>query len=348
MIAMALSCNPSLLIADEPTTALDVTIQAQILELMKRLQRDSRLVDRPDHARHGRRVRARRAGHRHVRRPASSRRGQGGASSATRSTRTPGGCSDSIPRARPAARAPARRRSPARRPRRSHLPPGLPRSSRAAATASTLCATRPELLERVAPGRARRVPSRPGGARRRCGRKTRVSANGERAARGRRPRQALPGARGASPGRGRRRPCRRRRVARGAARRDARHRRRVRLRQVDAGPAPRAALEPTSGTLRFDGDDITPLSRRELRPYRRELQMIFQDPYASLNPRKRVGQIVADPLEIHGVGSRDEIRAARAGAARGRRPLAAPRQPLSRTSSPAASASASASPAPSR
>ncbi len=68
-------------------------------------------------------------------------------------------------------------------------------------------------------------------------------------------------------------------------------------------------LEPTSGTIRFDGDDITTLSRRELRPYRRELQMIFQDPYASLNPRKRVGQIIADPFEIHGIGSSDEIRA---------------------------------------
>ena len=67
-------------------------------------------------------------------------------------------------------------------------------------------------------------------------------------------------------------------------------------------------LDPTSGTVRFRGDDITALSHGDLRPYRRELQMIFQDPYASLNPRRRVGQIIADPLEIHGVGSRDEVR----------------------------------------
>jgi oligopeptide/dipeptide ABC transporter ATP-binding protein len=67
-------------------------------------------------------------------------------------------------------------------------------------------------------------------------------------------------------------------------------------------------LEPTGGTVRFRGDDITRLSRTELRPYRRELQMIFQDPYASLNPRKRVGQIIADPLEIHGDGSRNDVR----------------------------------------
>jgi oligopeptide transport system ATP-binding protein len=57
--------------------------------------------------------------------------------------------------------------------------------------------------------------------------------------------------------------------------------------------------EPTSGTIRFRGTDITTLSRRRLRPFRREMQMIFQDPYASLNPRKRVGQIVADPFQIH-------------------------------------------------
>ena len=67
-------------------------------------------------------------------------------------------------------------------------------------------------------------------------------------------------------------------------------------------------LDPTRGIIRFRGDDITKLSHRELQPYRRELQMIFQDPYASLNPRRRVGQIVADPLEIHGVGSRDEVK----------------------------------------
>jgi oligopeptide transport system ATP-binding protein len=66
--------------------------------------------------------------------------------------------------------------------------------------------------------------------------------------------------------------------------------------------------EPTSGTVRFDGTDITKLSRSALRPFRREMQMIFQDPYASLNPRKRVIQIVGDPLRIHRTGSEQEIR----------------------------------------
>ncbi|HET9288818.1 MAG TPA: dipeptide ABC transporter ATP-binding protein [Gaiella sp.] len=62
-------------------------------------------------------------------------------------------------------------------------------------------------------------------------------------------------------------------------------------------------LEPTSGTVRFDGRDITSVAQRDLRSVRRELMMIFQDPYASLNPRKRVGFIVAEPLEIHGLGT---------------------------------------------
>jgi len=67
-------------------------------------------------------------------------------------------------------------------------------------------------------------------------------------------------------------------------------------------------LDPTSGTVRFDGKDLTALSEREMRPYRRELQMIFQDPYASLNSRKRVGAIVGEPLEVHRIGTDAERR----------------------------------------
>jgi oligopeptide/dipeptide ABC transporter ATP-binding protein len=58
-------------------------------------------------------------------------------------------------------------------------------------------------------------------------------------------------------------------------------------------------LDPTSGTIRFDGRDITKASQRALRPVRREMQMIFQDPYSSLNPRKTIGQIVGAPYAIH-------------------------------------------------
>jgi oligopeptide transport system ATP-binding protein len=58
-------------------------------------------------------------------------------------------------------------------------------------------------------------------------------------------------------------------------------------------------LDPTDGTITFDGRDITRLTRSEMRPIRRDMMMIFQDPYASLNPRKRVGFIVGEALQIH-------------------------------------------------
>ncbi len=65
-------------------------------------------------------------------------------------------------------------------------------------------------------------------------------------------------------------------------------------------------LDPTSGRLRYRGREIGALSERELRPFRRELQMVFQDPVASLNPRRSVGESVADPLRA--AGERDEGR----------------------------------------
>ncbi|MGB7587102.1 MAG: dipeptide ABC transporter ATP-binding protein [Solirubrobacterales bacterium] len=67
-------------------------------------------------------------------------------------------------------------------------------------------------------------------------------------------------------------------------------------------------LEPTSGSVRFDGREIAGASRREMRPLRREMQMIFQDPYASLNPRKRVGQIIGDPMRFNDIVSGDGVR----------------------------------------
>ncbi|MDX6263112.1 MAG: peptide/nickel transport system ATP-binding protein, partial [Kribbellaceae bacterium] len=61
--------------------------------------------------------------------------------------------------------------------------------------------------------------------------------------------------------------------------------------------------EPTGGTIRFQGSDITHLSRQKMRPFRREVQMIFQDPFSSLNPRQTIGTIIAAPFEIQGVKS---------------------------------------------
>lgn len=60
-------------------------------------------------------------------------------------------------------------------------------------------------------------------------------------------------------------------------------------------------LEPSGGVVRFDGTDITHLSEARLRPMRRRFQMIFQDPMSSLNPRHRVGTIIAEPLHLHGL-----------------------------------------------
>lgn len=65
-------------------------------------------------------------------------------------------------------------------------------------------------------------------------------------------------------------------------------------------------LEPTDGQVIFQGIQIGHFGTRSMRPLRREMQMVFQDPYASLNPRKRVGTIVSDPMRIHNLGNRAE------------------------------------------
>ena len=58
-------------------------------------------------------------------------------------------------------------------------------------------------------------------------------------------------------------------------------------------------IEPTSGAIRFDGDDITRRSQRSLRKLRPRMQMVFQDPYGSLNPRRRIGDLIAEPMRVH-------------------------------------------------
>jgi oligopeptide transport system ATP-binding protein len=97
-------------------------------------------------------------------------------------------------------------------------------------------------------------------------------------------------------------------------------------------------LTPTAGEIRFEGNDITGLDKAAMRPIRRRMQMVYQDPYGSLNPRMTVTDIVGEPLEVHGLA---KDRKAWSGCAR---TWAAG----IRTSSPAASASASASPGRSR
>ena len=67
-------------------------------------------------------------------------------------------------------------------------------------------------------------------------------------------------------------------------------------------------VEPTSGSIRIDGRDITHLGKAELRPIRRSMQIIFQDPFASLNPRMTAGDIVGEPLMVHGIAAGGEKR----------------------------------------
>lgn len=68
-------------------------------------------------------------------------------------------------------------------------------------------------------------------------------------------------------------------------------------------------IEPTSGEVRYDGTDVLSLSRRDMRRLRRHMQIVFQDPYSSLNPRMTAGDIVEEPLIVHRLGARDDRRA---------------------------------------
>jgi oligopeptide transport system ATP-binding protein len=73
----------------------------------------------------------------------------------------------------------------------------------------------------------------------------------------------------------------------------------------------RAALqlvEPVAGSVRFEGRELVGLGNRQMRPLRRDMQMVFQNPQASLNPRKRVGEIVGSPLKLHGLASGSELK----------------------------------------
>jgi len=68
-------------------------------------------------------------------------------------------------------------------------------------------------------------------------------------------------------------------------------------------------IEPTEGAIKINGRDIAPLSRRQMQPYRKQMQIIFQDPYSSLNPRMSAGDIVGEPLLVHGLTDETERRA---------------------------------------
>jgi peptide/nickel transport system ATP-binding protein len=89
-------------------------------------------------------------------------------------------------------------------------------------------------------------------------------------------------------------------------------------------------VDPVSGAIRFDGRDLVPLGTRELRPLRRRIQVVYQDPYESLDPRFRVRAVVEEPLLIHGLGGSKSDRAARVRDALGRVELSPPELYLDR------------------
>ena len=103
-------------------------------------------------------------------------------------------------------------------------------------------------------------------------------------------------------------------------------------------------IEPTAGSIVFDGDELTALKGAALKPYRRRMQIIFQDPYASLDPRTPIGDSIGEGLRIHDLGN--VRRAAREGPQDDgpRRARSRTTRGATRTSSPAASGSASGSP----
>ncbi len=76
--------------------------------------------------------------------------------------------------------------------------------------------------------------------------------------------------------------------------------------KTTAGRAAMRLVEPTSGSIKVEGKEIMGLSKGDLRPYRRQMQIIFQDPFSSLNPRMTAGDIVGEPLLVHGVANAKE------------------------------------------
>ncbi len=79
--------------------------------------------------------------------------------------------------------------------------------------------------------------------------------------------------------------------------------------KTTTGRAVLRLIEPTSGTIKFEGKDITHVNKQQMRALRRQMQIIFQDPFGSLNPRMSVGQIIEEPLVIHHMGNRKEREA---------------------------------------
>ena len=299
MIAMALSCNPKVLIADEPTTALDVTIQAQILDLMRELQETFGTAimlithDMGVVAENADRVVVMYAGRKVEEAPSGELFDNPGHPYTK-------GLLGSIPHLDEVARSGQRRQRlneiKGLVPSLFNLPPGCCFAPRCA-LATDRCREAPPPLEQHRPGHLSPAGTRMSEALRDA------AARGDRASRstfrsiadvfskvsghvyavdgvsfsiGRGETLGLVGEIGCG--------------------------------KSTVGRTLLKLLEPTEGTIKVAGEDITDSSSEAMLPYRRRMQMIYQDPYASLNPRMTAGEIVGEPLIVHQIGTPAERR----------------------------------------
>jgi len=297
MIAMAIACRPGLLIADEPTTALDVTVQAEILGLMQELKRRrgmslffithdfgvvAQIADRVAVMREGRIVESgtleeilERPAHPYTRQllaavPENLARASRPDSPAAPAPGRPEAAAGPrhVPAAAPSGSGRTARTGP--NPVSSHASRGDPPGGSAGVSGS---AASPSELLRLE-GLEVHFPIRQGVLKRTVGHVRAVDGVDLHIRRGRI--LALVGESGCG--------------------------------KTTLGRAALRLVEPTGGRVHFDGRELTGLARRELRPMRRRLQIVFQDPASSLNPRLTVASTLTEPMAVHGIGESFEER----------------------------------------